>query len=469
MSGSIRHKTHRGSTKLAPPVTGQRLRIYLVIGTFLPHLGGAERQALLQARRLRARGHDVCVVTLRHKRAWASREVIDGVPVLRVNGGVLADRDQFPALARKAAYALGLSSSGVVLWRRRNDYDVIQLHQLNLLALPIGILSRLAFKPLVITVGGAGVRGAPASESRGTPGAVTRASVVAPPRAPAAGSLPAGDLAALQRLGSPFVRLMNWLLTRRGIAVVVLSEGMRRYLAEHRFTGPATYRIANGVDIRHFTPLRDVTTGASSSIVTRTSGPTVVCVARLAPVKGVDVLIRAWQLVHAQAANARLCIVGTGPQEVELHTLATGMHLEESLNFAGAQTDVRTFYQHADLAVLPSRSEGMPNALLEAMACGLPCVATRVSGSEDLIEDGVNGLLVEPEDVEALAQALLRLLGDPVLRTRLGAEARVTVETGYSIEQILDEYEKLYAELIAQMGKPGSAPPHCADARSERT
>jgi glycosyltransferase involved in cell wall biosynthesis len=89
----------------------------------------------------------------------------------------------------------------------------------------------------------------------------------------------------------------------------------------------------------------------------------------------------------------------------------------------------------------------MPNAILEAMACGLPCVATRVSGSEDIVQHGVNGLLVEPEDHEGLAQALLILLQDPALAQAYGRAARATIEQHYSLDRITDRHVALYDQL----------------------
>src|SRR5437588_3423464 len=93
----------------------------------------------------------------------------------------------------------------------------------------------------------------------------------------------------------------------------------------------------------------------------------------------------------------------------------------------------------------------MPDAVLEAMACGLACVAARVSGSEDIIQHGVNGLLVEPGDYQSMAQALLTLLVDPVLAEKYGQAARATIEKHYSFERIMDRYIELY-QIIAGGG-----------------
>ena len=108
-------------------------------------------------------------------------------------------------------------------------------------------------------------------------------------------------------------------------------------------------------------------------------------------------------------------------------------------------------FHRGNLAVLPSRFEGMPNAVLEAMACGLPCVATRVSGSEDIIQHGINGLLVEPQDYENMAKALLTLLCDPVLAKKYGHAARIRIEQHYSFQRILNMYIELYQELYQRL------------------
>jgi glycosyltransferase involved in cell wall biosynthesis len=97
--------------------------------------------------------------------------------------------------------------------------------------------------------------------------------------------------------------------------------------------------------------------------------------------------------------------------------------------------------------VLASRCEGMPNAVLEAMACGLACVATRVSGSEDIIQHGANGLLVKLEDYQAMAQALLLLLRDPAVAQRFGHAAHATIEEHFSLECVTDRYIELYRRV----------------------
>src|SRR5262249_42375587 len=160
------------------------------------------------------------------------------------------------------------------------------------------------------------------------------------------------------------------------------------------------------------------------------------------------VLLQAWHLVHKEFPGARLIVAGAGPLQAQLAWMVKALHIEDSVEFVGLQSDIPAVLRQGSIATLPSRWEGMPNAVLEAMACGLPCVATRVSGTEDIITHGVNGLLVEPEDYQAMAQALLVLLRDPVLTSAYGKAARERIEQDYSLEHITGIYLELYRRMV---------------------
>jgi glycosyltransferase involved in cell wall biosynthesis len=214
---------------------------------------------------------------------------------------------------------------------------------------------------------------------------------------------------------------------------------MQDEVAAHGIQLPVLH-IPNGVDVVRFAPGRSDSGDDGRA-------RTVVCVTRLSYSKGVDVLLHAWQLVHEQAPQARLIIVGIGSLGNQLERLAEDLGVVSTVEFAGLQHDVPAQLHRGGLVVLASRWEGMPNAVLEAMACGLPCVATRVSGSEDIIQHEVTGLLVEPEDPPSLARALLALLQDPALAQEYGRAARATIEQHYSLERVTDRYVALYEQL----------------------
>lgn len=424
-------------------------RICLVIATFYPQVGGAERQVLLQGRALRARGYDATIITLRHDRAWPKHDVVEGVPVDRVAGIVLSGRDKLPALLRKLAYLSGVLTLGWVLWWRRWHYDVVHLYRLTLITLPAALVCIVAGKPLIVALrcSDSGYR----AHSGGSDTSVVRC-------LPVSTSVPSastqdrghGDLEVLESLGKPLARLTRFLLVRAHAVIVVLTSRMKHDLTRHGFSVADVQIIPNGVDLDRFHY-----SGPANPTVPRTG--VVVYVGRLSYQKGLDVLLQSWRIVREQLSGsqrARLVIVGTGPLRVRLECLAHTLGITDSVEFAGVQSDVAAWLRRSHIGVLPSRWEGMPNALLEAMACGLPCVATRVSGSEDVIQPGVNGLLIEPEDPQALAEALLFLLRDPTLGMQYGRAARATIEERYSLDRVIEIYLELYQKLCSDRRRP---------------
>jgi glycosyltransferase involved in cell wall biosynthesis len=170
----------------------------------------------------------------------------------------------------------------------------------------------------------------------------------------------------------------------------------------------------------------------------------ILSVGRLSHEKGQADLIRAFSSVRDRA---RLVIVGDGPDRPSLERFTRTLGLEDAVTFAGMRANVAPFYAMADAFVLPSLSEGSPNALLEAMACSLPIVATRVGGVPEIASDGATALLVPPRQPLAMAGAIVRLLDDRALGAQLGAAARRTVLTAYTPEQRTATLSRLYARL----------------------
>jgi glycosyltransferase involved in cell wall biosynthesis len=423
-----------------------KARIYIIAPTFLPLIGGSEKQALIHGRCLRERDFVTTIITLCHDRNWPPLEVIEGVPVIRVAGTVLGGRERLPGILRRCLYVMGLLILCWTLWQYRQRYDILHLYHLGLEALPVALLCRLIGKPLIISV-----RCADSGRRATLPG---KLSLLAGPLDPDTPWLQVdernrleGDLATLESLGKPVVQFTRFLLQSIQTVVVILSPRMKDYLIRHNFNLPGTQLIPNGVDSIYFHPNQVGISPPSSSTSQDERAPVVVCVAGLRYEKGIDVLLQAWHLVHRQSPQARLILVGKGPLQKQLERLAQALDIQDSVEFAGMQSDVRAQLYRSNLAVLPSRQEGMPNAILEAMACGLPCVATRLSGSEDIVQHGVNGLLVEFEDYQAMAQALLHLLHDPVLRQNYGRAARAIIEKHYSLDANIGRYIELYQRI----------------------
>jgi glycosyltransferase involved in cell wall biosynthesis len=208
--------------------------------------------------------------------------------------------------------------------------------------------------------------------------------------------------------------------------------------------------IRNGIDLAHFTARADGGRAAARSSLPEpfrapTDTPLVVCVGRLCRQKGQDVLLRAWPAVTAAVPGARLVLVGDGPDGVELRRGAP-----PGVLFAGDRPDTRPWLHAADLAVFPSRWEGMALAPLEAMACGLPVVVSEVSGARESLPPGQEPYaLVPPEDPPALAAALVRLLTRPGLRRDLGRRAEEHVRATSDVRGTAAAVLGLYQELLS--------------------
>ncbi|WP_443047469.1 glycosyltransferase [Streptomyces sp. NBC_00354] len=212
--------------------------------------------------------------------------------------------------------------------------------------------------------------------------------------------------------------------------------------------------IRNGVDLDHFRP--GGPDRAADRARARTElplptaflgdGPLAVCVGRLCQQKGQDILLRAWREVLGNLPEARLALVGDGPDTERLRRTAP-----PGVLFAGAASDIRPWLRAADLVVLPSRWEGMALAPLEAMACGRPVLVSDVSGARESLPPGQGRLcLVPPEDPTALAKALGRLLADPRLLAELGEQAQQHARTDFDVRRTTDAVTGLYHELLGR-------------------
>jgi len=241
---------------------------------------------------------------------------------------------------------------------------------------------------------------------------------------------------ALRRLAIRF-------LYRSGERILVNSDALRLQFTEHfGFPREMVCTINNPLDID--TILAE-STAEGNPVSERPRGGTIVGMGRFTREKGFDLLIRAMARVRAPA---KLILLGEGKDEKNLRSLAEKLGISAKVEFPGFRKNPYPMLRNASVFVLSSRYEGFPNGLAEAMALGVPCVATRCrTGPEELITDGGNGLLVPVEDPEAMAEAIDRLLGDPVLGERLGAAARISVQR-YEAREIVRQYESLIESVV---------------------
>ena len=197
--------------------------------------------------------------------------------------------------------------------------------------------------------------------------------------------------------------------------------------------------IPNGVDTSHYRPYPGHKRTLRSRLGLSENGQLICCVSRLVPVKRVDVVLEAFSLLAAEYP-CRLLVIGDGEQREKLHKLADSLGVREQVRFGGKVRDPVEYLQASDVFVLASDAEGHSNALIEAMACGLPVVATAVGGNRDCIQHRVNGLLVPPSAPTEVAKAIVEVCRDEVLAAHLGANARLSAVDNYSVERMVDQY-----------------------------
>jgi glycosyltransferase involved in cell wall biosynthesis len=246
------------------------------------------------------------------------------------------------------------------------------------------------------------------------------------------------DMHATRRQTAIF-RALSTLVDR----LVCVSEEVAA-LSRAQGVAPSRLRtILNGIDLDRF-----------GFIGPDPAGP-VVTVARLSPEKDVANLVRATAIAAERAPGLRVEVAGGGPCREELDLLAIELGVADRITFLGEARDVTAILQRACLFVLPSRSEGIPLTALEAMACGLPVVATRVGGLPEVVEDGMTGRLVPPADPAALAGAMLEIWDDPRRGAQMGHAGRRRAEDCFDVRWMVDEYEMIYREIAR--GDRGSA------------
>jgi glycosyltransferase involved in cell wall biosynthesis len=385
----------------------QPIRVCLATALFPPTIGGEERHASMLAEALRRRGHAVTVVT--QQVADVPRgEIAEGVRVERVIRPVRVGPFFGPS------YVAGLAR---FLLTHRRAFDIIQTTYVYWDAVAVALLkpfltSRLLVRLVVAGPGGdldrfLGMRLWPLTAT--------------------------WDRSSLDRLVQ--------LVVRRADGFLCLNAKAQREIERLGVPQSHCHVVPNGIEVSRFVTIPRVASAGEEKVL---------CVARLVPQKGIDVLLRAFVRVRAEAGNARLAVLGEGPERQRLARMAAELGLGDAVEFRGAVKDIAVHLATAGVFALPSRFEGLPLALLEAMAAGLPVVATDVDGNADVVRDGVDGLLVPSDDPGALAKALLHLIRDPGLAARLGNEARRRAASSFSVDTMLDRTVEVYRQVLRQ-------------------
>jgi glycosyltransferase involved in cell wall biosynthesis len=251
--------------------------------------------------------------------------------------------------------------------------------------------------------------------------------------------------------------LVNALLARLTDRLVAVSRGTQDYLLRQERVPPARVRAVPNAIAWPEAILPSQLAAVKSELGSEGRFPVLGTVARLTPQKGLEYLLQALPTIRDRFPDVLWLVLGEGELRSELESQTISLGLENHVRFCGVRRDVAAVLQSLDLFILPSLFEGLPLSLLEAMASGIAVVATRVAGSSEVIEDGVNGRLVPPADSGALAEAITGLLDDESLARRLARNGQETVRQCYTIGPVAEEYDRIYSELLRAKGRWPSA------------
>lgn len=380
---------------------GMTISVCMVTHVYYPVVGGAERQLQQVAVHLRNNGVRVTVLT-RRLPGTAPFEVVEGTPVYRIPS---------PG-PNKTIRSLTFTLSALIfLTRRRSEFDLFHAHNILSPTTVAALAGRIWHKPVVVKLLNSG----------------TDAS---------------SELIRLRyKLLGP--QRMKYYRTHID-AFVCINSQIAQDLLTLGIPQDRLHFIPNGVDIAYFHPPTMTERAAVRRQLRLDGRPVAVFVGRLVKLKQINLLLQAW----AQIPDGQLLLVGDGPERVALEALSRELGLGDRVRFCGMVHDVRDYLQASDLFVLPSRFEGLSNALLEAMSCGLPAVATRVGAAPELLETPGAGLVVGGEDVDELRSALRWLLDNPMLRLQMGTQARELIEANYPLQHIACRLTHLYQQLL---------------------
>ena len=266
--------------------------------------------------------------------------------------------------------------------------------------------------------------------------------------------------AALHSTGWPdgIGRLNRWLTPITDVFIAV-AENHGRFLVEReQFPTGKVRVIPNGIDTQRFQPLPDCGREVRTQLGIPLTAPVVGIVAALRPEKNHELFLRAAAAVRDKLPESRFILVGDGPQRSSLEHLAAALQLTDRVHFLGNRSDVPQVLSGIDLLALTSHNEANPVSILEALACGVPVVSTRVGSVHETVRDGITGFLTEPGNVEQLATRWLELLHDECLRRRMGIAGRQLVSDNWSLDRMVAGYEQLvrdvYSSKCASPAKP---------------
>lgn len=373
--------------------------VVMVSANFHPYIGGAEKQALELSRTLRSMGVEVIVLT-RRLAGLSPEERLDGILIRRL-----------PAWGRGYVDSL-VFMAACFLWLlfRCRSYVAVHAHLAGSPALAAALAGALLGKRVVIKLGG----------GKGI-----------------------GELAASE--GSLLGKLKLLALRALRPQFVAVNRELVAELAEHGLPSARVVIVPNGVDTRKYRPPAPEEKEALRRELDLPPGLFFLYVGRLAPEKRLDLFLEEFGRALKEApAEAYTVLVGKGEVEKMLREVAAASGLKGRVRFLPPTPEIQKLYRAADVFVLPSISEGLSNALLEAMASGVAVLASRVGGTAEAVKDGGAGYLFDPHDAATFRARLAQFLKTPGLAERMGRQAREDVLARFDLVPVALRYRELY-------------------------
>lgn len=388
------------------------LHILFLTRYFYPHKGGNESQGWRLAEELVKEGVHVQVVTERYQKNVKKEELVNNVKIKRFNGidiltgKLILNLKKIPLVGKffgKIIFLLTeywfIIASLTILIKKRHEYNIIQVQQATWIAYSAVIAGKLTKKPVLI-------------------------------RDATLGGFDFLDLVYCKRH-------MQKIIIRNAYFVALTNRIYNNLVNTYKIEEHKIFKIPNGITITDVAPYSKFDIKQILFVGNFWQGK----------IKGLDVLIEAMGAVCKVYQAVKLVIAGEGdPQKYIPEIKANG--LDKNIYFLGKVEDIDKLYEQSSVFVLPSRSEGMSNALLEAMLHGVPCITTDVSGADDLIINYENGIIVPVESPTELALAIIYMLEHKKHAIEMGNEARLTVEKHFDISKIAQKYLEVYQHII---------------------
>jgi len=366
----------------------------MVIHQFRPIASGAEMQVERLAGKLIGLGHQVAVLTQRRVPQSLPFEIINGISVHRVD---------FP-LSYWTYRDIGKQFRFLV--RKRHSYDIIHSHQCFNHAVVDALAAWWFGKKSILKIACAGE---------------------------------VGDLTVFSQFKG-YRRVQN--ILHQTDAVIAISTEIKKELQVHGFPSEHIYSIPNGVDTDEFERSRPFPVRSKTVFL---------LIGRRTPQKGIDIALMALRKLLQKGIDEQtmeLRLYGLDYPEYDYRKMAQECGVQSVVRFYSHTENIQDVYHDAHCLLLPSRAEGLSNVLLEAMSLELPVIATRISGTVDVVEHEKSGVLIASEDPEALAAAMMQVIKNPDRACRLGENARQRIKESFSLDSVARQYSNLYQDLM---------------------